>query len=255
MIGERYAVSFSGGKDSLATALYMRELGIECEILHADTHWESPIHAEYMDRIRDKLGVRIVDSPGFEALCFSRGMFPCRVRRFCTQELKIWPLDEARSEGATVVLGVRAAESAARAGLPERSEESGHSIWRPLIGWSEEDVWRIIRRHGVEPHPLYALGASRVGCWPCVFAGRADLRLLHRLDPLRVEYIADLERRVQQVAWSRGRQSIPTFQALRFRGSARHVPVGFRERMAWALSDRGGYEPSPQACLLDGLCE
>jgi len=54
--------------------------------------------------------------------------------------------------------------------------------WRPVHGWTEEQVWAIIERHAVNPHPAYRLGWGRVSCAACIF-GNADqwasLRAVH----------------------------------------------------------------------------
>ena len=46
--GRRVIASISGGKDSAAMSLYLRELGIEHERVFLDTGWESPITYEYL---------------------------------------------------------------------------------------------------------------------------------------------------------------------------------------------------------------
>ena len=42
-------LSLSGGKDSLAAALLMRELGVDCGYVYADTGWEADETYEYLD--------------------------------------------------------------------------------------------------------------------------------------------------------------------------------------------------------------
>lgn len=36
--------------------------------------------------------------------------------------------------------------------------------WRPIHGWSEAEVWAIIKKYRVNPHPAYWLGWGRVSC-------------------------------------------------------------------------------------------
>ena len=45
-----------------------------------------------------------------------------------------------------------------------------------LLDWKEHEVFAFIRRHGLEPNPLYAMGASRVQCWPFIFSRKNELR-------------------------------------------------------------------------------
>src|SRR5690606_33604630 len=74
----------------------------------------------------------------FLDLCLWKGRFPSTKARFCTQFLKIIPIAEQVyfplfEEGYKVVSwqGVRAAESAARAKLPEREDTpEGYEIGR-----------------------------------------------------------------------------------------------------------------------------
>ncbi len=74
-----------------------------------------------------------------------------------------------------VVSGERHEESRARSHYPEwevhRTNSRARRVWqwRPVVEWPERDVWEIIRRHGIRPHPAYLLGWSRCSCAGCVF--------------------------------------------------------------------------------------
>ncbi|WP_085373479.1 phosphoadenosine phosphosulfate reductase domain-containing protein [Magnetospirillum sp. ME-1] len=41
--------------------------------------------------------------------------------------------------------------------------------WRPVHSWTEEDVWAILARWRMVPHPCYRLGWSRASCAACIF--------------------------------------------------------------------------------------
>jgi hypothetical protein len=52
-----------------------------------------------------------------------------------------------------------------------RSRRVDH--WRNVLDWDEGQVWDIIRRWRMVPHPAYRLGFGRVSCMACIF-GQAD---------------------------------------------------------------------------------
>jgi len=87
--------SVSGGKDSTALILALREAGIPARYVFADTLWEADETYVYLDFLRRVLGIVIdvVGAPGgMEARCRHRAGFPGRMQRFCTRELKLDPL-------------------------------------------------------------------------------------------------------------------------------------------------------------------
>ena len=42
--------------------------------------------------------------------------------------------------------------------------------WRPVIDYSEKDVWEVLKRHKVNPHPCYRAGWNRCSCAMCIFS-------------------------------------------------------------------------------------
>ena len=118
-------VTFSGGKDSLASLLWTREnLAKDFITVFCDTGWEHPITYQYIASIRHKLGLNLVTLrskkyDGMIDLVKKRTRWPSSQRRFCTSELKTIPmidflLDEVQDD-FIVIQGIRAAESASRA--------------------------------------------------------------------------------------------------------------------------------------------
>jgi 3'-phosphoadenosine 5'-phosphosulfate sulfotransferase (PAPS reductase)/FAD synthetase len=211
-------------------------------------------------------------------------MFPSRLRRFCTEELKLKPIvgfiDALQNKGHTVVnaIGIRAAESQARKNLPEWewSEQADCWVWRPLIRWTEADVIAIHAKHGLKPNPLYLAGATRVGCWPCVFARKAEIKVIAELSPERIAEIEALEAEVTARAIARlerkrsaGEVSEEEYAVamanmprtfFHGRGSRTLVPAPIASVVEWSRTGRGGkqlllFDDQPSGCVRWGLCE
>lgn len=106
--------------------------------------------------------------------------------RFCTSELKVDPIASAIKKrfGRVPVLsvtGVRAEESTARAkqpvAAPAAKLPAGSLTWRPIHGYTLQDVWDAIAASGVPAHEAYRIfQSSRVSCRYCILASEADLR-------------------------------------------------------------------------------
>ncbi|MBN3760970.1 phosphoadenosine phosphosulfate reductase family protein [Burkholderia sp. Ac-20365] len=98
-----------------------------------------------------------------------------------------------------VITGERAEESAARARYNVFERDRTHTQsrhvdhWRPVLHWTEEQVWDALRRHGVVAHPAYHLGFSRVSCAHCIFANPDQRATERKLMPLRFDRIASYE--------------------------------------------------------------
>lgn len=189
-------INYSGGKDSTAMLLYAIELGLDFVACYQDTGFEHSLHYLYLDYIESKLGIKIerVKSKKYNGmldLIEKKVMMPNGRARFCTGALKLDPTKDFLRENKHITeswIGVRTAESKARAkrydgmtfddvyplsDLPEFSKRDfGHiNLRTPIVQWSDDDVWAIHKKHGVERNPLYDFGATRVGCFPCVLSG------------------------------------------------------------------------------------
>lgn len=260
-----YLISYSGGKDSTALWSWARRTKLwPRHIVACDTGWEWKGWRAYVDLVSTTFGesVEIVGDPrGFEGITRYKRTFPGKVntRRWCTESLKLEPfkavVDRLRDvDDVTVVVGVRAEESADRAKMPERewSDFYDCQVWRPLLAWTLEDVAREHHLAGVPFNPLYHLGAERVGCWPCVKSGKREIRLVSEIDPERIDRIRAIEQDTGNTMFC--------LEASRAGGAERRMlPTGIDEVVAWSKTKRGGKRlavvQEPGGCARWGLCE
>lgn len=297
---QELVICVSGGKDSSALALWLRyEAGLpnKLHLLFNDTGHEHPFTLAHVQALADHCGLPLNVArceKTFIELCESKKMFPSRLARFCTEELKIIPssrwLDEAYGDGRidnpVLVMGVRADESPGRAKMPEwDSNDKGMKgrrkvfdcpVWRPILRWGVDQVFETHRRHGLEPNPLYKMGVARVGCFPCVFSGKADLRASFLADPELLDRLISYEERVTRAASNGGSRScLATFKHYRdippafWDGEAddrkdpskKHPRATIRAFHRWAMGDpdQGQLFDEPgegSACWSHyGLCE
>jgi len=267
-------VAVSGGKDSTAVCLALRDEGIEHRRVFADTGWEHWTTYEHLDMLREKLGpIDVVGvNGGFVSRMRYRAGFASRMARWCTRELKIEPLlkyhNEIRdNEGDTVsVVGIRAAESPRRAEMKEFEDDDGWGgyVWRPILHWPVEAVLAIHHRHGVPVHPLYKAGMSRVGCWPCIFSRKAEIRRIAELDPERIDLIRNLENELTELRAQRNREKPGRYAhatATFFQSIDRKTTNNIDQVVAWSKTKRGGKEvellapPPLEGCYRWGMCE
>lgn len=302
--GRPIIASVSGGKDSTAMALWLKEQGFEetnpVYYVFSDTGWEHPELMEYIETyLNDAVfnnDLRVVRSKkypgGMPELVEKRGMFPSRKIRFCTQELKIFPIRDFIKEikekhpdleKPLNTVGIRAAESVARSKMLEfepgtmlDKTAKGAELcdtWRPLISATLADIVDIHSRNGIRPCPLYlrdTLPASRVGCWPCIMSRKSEIKAVALTDPDRIAEIRRLETIVTKNATERYAKKGETFETLGYAepsffqakdGTGECWPID--KVVQWSKTTRGGkqfelFVPANEAergCQMWGLCD
>lgn len=104
--------------------------------------------------------------------------------RFCTSEFKTTKIHTELKRGFNglpiiSVIGVRREESNRRARAEVADRHAGHGIWtwRPILDWTEAEVFDAIDGRGIAPHPAYRqFGMTRVSCRFCIMSSLADLK-------------------------------------------------------------------------------
>lgn len=186
---ERHFLALSGGKDSAALAVYMREKypDLPLEYVFIDSGYELPETEEYINRIRGILNISIYKIGGASRkdrkdfkwwLKQKNNYLPSPKHRWCTEILKISPYNkwiEQNCDGQTVhsYVGLRADEKRERKGnLSNRENFFQH---HPFIddGLGYEHVKDILETSGLG-FPSYYSWRSRSGCYFCYYQTRRE---------------------------------------------------------------------------------
>lgn len=225
--GALFVVNHSGGKDSQAMMIKLREIVPVAQLLviHAelpDVDWEGI--REHIDATIGGLPLVVCrnENKTLLEMVERRGMFPSPQQRQCTSDLKRGPIErEVRRYlkanpqfGGLVVncMGLRAEESPARSKLSTLKLNGRNSVagrewhdWLPIHAMTKESVFKVIAAAGQTPHPVYAMGMSRLSCCFCIMANREDLRTAARLKPDLYRRYVELERKIGHTLSMEGR--------------------------------------------------
>lgn len=131
--------------------------------------------------------------------------------RWCSPVAKIGVLPKViryqeRFDGArTLVLtGERREESTARSkyepwqihSADARTSGLRHvDHLRPILDLTEAEVWSLLEKYRIRPHPAYLLGFGRVSCSVCIFASDNQLASIYQILPQQILQLADYEKR------------------------------------------------------------
>jgi len=173
---------------------------------------------------------------------------PTGVDRWCSKYTKTTPIFGYLAECANPIntIGVRAEESNARATQPcaEWSDAHDAYIWRPIHTLTKADVIALHLRHGMSPNPLYLQGhgAGRVGCGPCVYSGKEDLRWIAANHPERIQILQDIEAMLTALNVGDDSKAGATNWFSRRQGK-NAIPIPIAEAVRLAADDQGGAAP------------
>jgi len=271
-------LGISGGKDSTAALLWLiNESGCPREkirVTFCDTGNEHQFTYDYIAMLSEKVFPVEMIKPllDFYELAKKKGRFPSVKARFCTQELKIFPSQRyvlvLMRDGAKILLltGVRASESAKRAELPEFEWDDFYAcdMYRPLLKWSLDDVWAFLAKYSIPRNPLYDLGATRVGCLPCIMSRKAEIRMIAKNFPERIDMIRRAETDTGRISTFYPRKYVPlgyrSLEITTHDGEIMRVPT-IDDVVSWSKTARGGRNynfdfDTPMMCSSNlGACE
>lgn len=181
---ENVVISFSGGKDSTATADVVVKSLSNPSLVHifGDTTLEFPYTTEYASRYRDDHPQAIFkvarnNEQVFMDVCEDIGP-PARMMRWCCSMFKTGPITRVinslyRNQQILTFYGIRKSESVSRSKY-NRVEDDAESVKiqqqtvaSPIFFWKDMDVWLYLLAEGVDFNEAYRLGYDRVGCWCC----------------------------------------------------------------------------------------
>lgn len=180
----RMIVSFSGGKDSTATADVVIKALANPKITHlfGNTTLEFPMTIDYAERYRKNHPLaefRIAKNTdqNFYEVCKEIGP-PARMMRWCCSMFKTGPITRVlnRKFGDKQILtfyGIRKNESVSRSKYSRVTENTEtvkiqkQTVASPIFEWKDLDVWLYLLSEKVDFNDAYRLGYDRIGCWCC----------------------------------------------------------------------------------------
>lgn len=181
---ENIVISFSGGKDSTATADVVTKALKNPSLVHifGNTTLEFSQTTEYANRYRDNHPLAIFqiaknDEQVFYDVCKDIGP-PARMMRWCCSMFKTGPITRVinsmyRSQQILTFYGIRKSESLSRSKY-NRVEDDAESVKiqqqtvaSPIFFWKDVDIWLYIFSEGIDFNDAYRMGYDRVGCWCC----------------------------------------------------------------------------------------
>lgn len=183
----RHILGLSGGKDSTALAVLMRQQypDLKIEYFFCDTHKELPETEEYLDRIEARLGIRIERleaERGFDHwLDVYGGALPSPKMRWCTKQMKIIPLEKfVGDDEAFSYIGIRADEH--RDGYISTKSNITPVFPFKEHGLVKADIYRLLEESGIGL-PDYYRWRSRSGCFFCFFQRKYEWIMLAEEHP------------------------------------------------------------------------
>lgn len=207
----RHILSLSGGKDSAALAIFLRDRVENMEYMFSDTNKELPETYEYLDRIEAYLGkpiVRLNAQVGFDHWYdMYGGMIPSNHRRWCTRALKLKPFEDfVGNDPVFNYVGLRADE-----------DRQGYISHKPNItpvypfrdhGLKLKDIEEILRDSGIGMPPYTKWGRTRSGCYFCFYQQKIEWVRLKETYPDLYEKAKEYERPYEKTGnfftWSNG---------------------------------------------------
>ncbi len=173
----RHVLSLSGGKDSAALAIYMRDRVPTMEYVFHDTDKELPETYAYLSQLQAILGKPIQRTQAVmnfdQWLKVYGGMIPSSHRRWCTKMLKLKPFEDWIGDDQVFnYIGIRADED-------REGYISTKTNITPVYPFREDgvvyaDVVQILEDSGLGLPKYTDWGRTRSGCYFCFFQQKIE---------------------------------------------------------------------------------
>lgn len=172
----RHVLGLSGGKDSTALAIYMRDRVPSMEYFFCDTGAELPETYEFLDKLEAFLGKKIQrlnSGKSFDYwLELYSGYLPSPKARWCTKVMKLIPLEQYLGDDECIsYVGIRADEN--REGYLSKKPNIKAVFPFKEDGITFDGVQRILNQSGIGM-PKYYEWRSRSGCYFCFFQQKQE---------------------------------------------------------------------------------
>jgi 3'-phosphoadenosine 5'-phosphosulfate sulfotransferase (PAPS reductase)/FAD synthetase len=222
MANERHVLGLSGGKDSAALAVHMRQAHPELDIEYffTDTGKELPEVYEFLGRLEGYLGKsieRLNPRRDFDFWLREYNHFlPSPQTRWCTRKLKLTPFEQwvkpmlASGEKVTSYVAIRADEDY-REGYSSKQDNLIIKLPFREAGIDKAGVMDILESSGVG-YPKYYEWRSRSGCTFCFYQQKIEWVRLKERHPDAFEDAKSMEKNALEhgspFTWSSGESLI-----------------------------------------------
>ena len=144
------------------------KVGFEGELLFVDTGYHFPETIKLFSELDQRYPE--ITFRTLSAISTTESLYLCEPEK-CCQINKVDPLQGYLVDTSTdAILNARTrASSSTRRDLQMVEAGPTYRI-NPLIFWSQSDLDRYLLANNIQPHPLYKLGFTSMGCWPCTRA-------------------------------------------------------------------------------------
>ncbi len=274
--GARHVLGLSGGKDSAALAIYIKDnypdIHEKVEYFFTDTGAELQEVYDFLEKLEAYLGkaiIRLSSGKDFDHwLKIHNEYLPSAQQRWCTRKMKIEPFEKFVGDDPVVsYIGIRADEN--REGYISK-KETIKAVF-PFIegGIVRSDVFQILEDSvGI---PDYYKWRSRSGCYFCFFQRQGEWLGLKRHHPQLFEKAKAYEQKTRiKYDWKEGEIPIKghgytwssqgTIEEIAAKAEAREQKSGVTATVSkvsesWqdALKNVDDDDPEDQACLICSL--
>jgi 3'-phosphoadenosine 5'-phosphosulfate sulfotransferase (PAPS reductase)/FAD synthetase len=173
----RHLLGISGGKDSAALAIYMRDKVPEMEYFFADTGAELPETLEFVDLMEDYLGKKIIRINAGRDFDYyfklHNNYLPSAQQRWCTINLKLKPFEQFAGDDPVISYVAIRADEPQREGYISTKPNIKTSFPFKEDGLDINDVKAILDESGLGM-PKYYEWRSRSGCYFCFYQKKIE---------------------------------------------------------------------------------